>query len=230
MFSYFSTRWILLHLRTAKECYLAAEKNSRARAQAKASLQLYSARAYMTRASTRYVIFPLCTCFYSENVFLHAQAWSRIVHSIIPNAAVLTKHLTTFAEVCSATEVILFERTTFLVIATSNLQPPQQSVSAIASSHKSPSVTSSQLLYATNGSGSELTAPNAAESLHALNGKRYERTSELIKALKYSCMRLREEFGSLEMELPECTAVLTEMTRNTYVLVIAHDPTIGARI
>ena len=57
--------------------------------------------------------------------------------------------------------------------------------------------------------------------------KRYERTSELIKAFKHSCSRVREEFRALEMELYDFTAVLDEMTRNTYVMVIVHDPTIG---
>lgn len=57
---------------------------------------------------------------------------------------------------------------------------------------------------------------------------RYERTSELIKAFKYSCARVREEFHTLELELPEFTAVLDELTRNTYVLIVVHDPTIGA--
>lgn len=32
----------------------------------------------------------------------------------------------------------------------------------------------------------------------------------------------------MEMVLPEFTAVLDEMTRNTYVLVVVHDPRIGA--
>ena len=64
-------------------------------------------------------------------------------------------------------------------------------------------------------------------SAHALEGKRYERTSELIKAFKQSCSRLREEFHSLEMELAEFTAVLEELTKNTYVLVVVHDPVIG---
>ena len=41
------------------------------------------------------------------------------MHTIIPNAAVLFKNVTTFAQARSATEAILFERTTFLVIATS---------------------------------------------------------------------------------------------------------------
>lgn len=57
---------------------------------------------------------------------------------------------------------------------------------------------------------------------------RYERTSELIKAFKHACTRKREEFHSLDMELEEFTAVLDELTKNTYVLVIVHDPTIGS--
>jgi Ras-related GTP-binding protein A/B len=122
------------------------------------------------------------------------QAWSSIVHTLIPNAAILSKHLTTFSEACSATEVILFERTTFLVIATSSSRDSED------------------------------------EDNHQLDPTRYERTSELIKAFKYSCSRLREEFHSLEMELPEFTAVLDEMTKNTYVMVVVHDPTIGACI
>lgn len=71
------------------------------------------------------------------------------------------------------------------------------------------------------------TSTEADENPHKLDGIRYERTSELIKAFKYSCARAREEFHSLEMELSEFTAVLDELTRNTYVLIIVHNPTIG---
>ncbi|KAF7363927.1 Ras-related GTP binding A [Mycena sanguinolenta] len=130
------------------------------------------------------------TSIYDESLY---RAWSSIVHTLIPNASVLSKHLTIFAEACSATEVILFERTTFLVIATSS--PP-----------RSP--------------------PPEAAPFQELEATRYERTSELIKAFKHSCSRVREEFHSLEMELPEFSAVLDEMTKNTYVLIIVHDPTI----
>ncbi|KAH8994396.1 Gtr1/RagA G protein conserved region-domain-containing protein [Lactarius hatsudake] len=125
------------------------------------------------------------TSIYDETLY---KAWSHIVHTIIPNAAVLSKHLTTFARACSATEAILFERTTFLVIATSS-------------------------------------SPDGPDGFD-LSAARYERTSELIKALKHSCTRMREEFHALEMELPEFTAVLDGMTKNTYVLLIVHDPTI----
>lgn len=124
------------------------------------------------------------------------EAWSSIINTLIPNARNLSKHLGIFAEACNATEVILFERTTFLVIATSS---------------------------------SDVSESTTAASTHALEGKRFERTSELIKAFKQSCSRLREEFHSLEMELAEFTVVLEELTKNTYVLVVVHDPVIGKR-
>lgn len=147
----------------------------------------------MTKLSTRFAHTVLESSFLLK---IHLKAWSNIVHTLIPNAAILSKHLSTFAAACSATEVILFERTTFLVIATS-----------------SP--------YASNS------FPEGEEDTTNLEPKRYERTSELIKSFKYSCSRVREEFRSLEMELYDFTAVLDEMTRNTYVMVIVHDPTIG---
>ncbi|KAH8117027.1 Gtr1/RagA G protein conserved region-domain-containing protein [Phellopilus nigrolimitatus] len=136
------------------------------------------------------------TSIYDESLY---KAWSRIVHTLIPNAAILTKHLTTFAEACSATEVILFERTTFLVIATS------QRESAVPT-----------IQQTTRG------CPDP----HQLQSTRYERTSELIKAFKHACVRMREEFRCLDMELPEYTAVLDELTKNTYIMVVVHDPTI----
>lgn len=138
------------------------------------------------------------------------KAWSHIVHTLIPNAAVLHRHLSIFAKACNATEVILFERATFLVIATSSSPSPHTLgtvppvVDAKAGGLDPDSITS-----------------------HRLDPTRYERTSELIKAFKYCCSRVRGEFHTLEMELHDFSAVLDEMTRNTYVMVIVHDPTIG---
>lgn len=152
------------------------------------------------------------------------QAWSRIVHILIPNASVLSRHLAKLAAACSATEVVLFERTTFLVIATSTPPPPPQIASSVASASSSAK---------TNGHTSVGTSREDEDEVdpdpHKMAPTRYERTSELIKAFKYSCARVREEFHALEMELPEFTAVLDELTRNTYVLIVVHDPTIGTR-
>ncbi len=133
------------------------------------------------------------------------------MHTLIPNAALLSKHLAIFAEACSATEVILFERTTFLVIATSV---------DLSAEEKTRTTPMSDLSLSINGS------PGAIER-YRMDPTRYERTSELIKIFKHACARMREEFHSLEMELPEFTAVLDGLTKNTYIMVIVHDPTVG---
>lgn len=45
------------------------------------------------------------------------KAWSTIVHALIPNIRTLESHLNNFCSICDADEVVLFERSTFLVIA-----------------------------------------------------------------------------------------------------------------
>ncbi len=143
------------------------------------------------------------------------------MHILIPNASVLSRHLAKLAAACSATEVVLFERTTFLVIATSTPPPPPPTASALASGPSS--ARTNGHLSSTSHSDYEEHDPDP----HKMSPTRYEQTSELIKAFKYSCARVREEFHALEMELHEFTAVLDELTRNTYVLIVVHDPTIG---
>ncbi|KAI7898469.1 Gtr1/RagA G protein [Cokeromyces recurvatus] len=55
------------------------------------------------------------TSIWDETLY---AAWSKIVHCLIPNIRVLESHLDNFCRICDADEVVLFERTTFLVIAT----------------------------------------------------------------------------------------------------------------
>jgi len=137
------------------------------------------------------------TSIWDESLY---KAWSRIVHHLIPNAPILAQHLAIFGEACGATEVILFERSTFLVIATSE---------------------------SSEQTSTDLSTHNHIDATRPLmEATRYERTSEIIKGFKHSCSRLREDFHSLEMELPGFTAVLDELTRNTCIMVIVHDPAI----
>ncbi|KAJ3881326.1 Gtr1/RagA G protein conserved region-domain-containing protein [Lentinula edodes] len=170
-------------------------------------------REELQKASSGVVITVFGTSIYDESLY---RAWSSIVHTLIPNAAVLNKHLNIVAAACSATEVILFERTTFLVIATSTSSTSSPSASTSSTSSSSASISSST--YAPS--------PPSPSDPHQMHLKRYERTSELIKAFKWSCSRVREEFHSLELDMYDFTAVLDEMTRNTYVMVVVHDPTI----
>eukprot|EP00639_Heterosigma_akashiwo_P004192 CAMPEP_0194584794 /NCGR_PEP_ID=MMETSP0292-20121207/17287_1 /TAXON_ID=39354 /ORGANISM="Heterosigma akashiwo, Strain CCMP2393" /LENGTH=304 /DNA_ID=CAMNT_0039439955 /DNA_START=216 /DNA_END=1131 /DNA_ORIENTATION=- len=66
---------------------------------------------------------PRLTCFatsiWDETLY---KAWSSIVYSLIPNVALLERHLRDFCEVCGADEVVLFESATFLVISHATTQ------------------------------------------------------------------------------------------------------------
>lgn len=45
------------------------------------------------------------------------QAWSAIVHALIPNTRLLQANLEEFRRILDADEVVLFERATFLVVS-----------------------------------------------------------------------------------------------------------------
>ncbi|CAG8603277.1 6810_t:CDS:2 [Paraglomus brasilianum] len=62
-------------------------------------------------------ISAYATSIWDETLY---KAWSSIVYSLIPNVIQLEERLTNFAEICEADEVVLFERTTFLVISHSS--------------------------------------------------------------------------------------------------------------
>jgi Ras-related GTP-binding protein A/B len=52
------------------------------------------------------------TSIWDETLY---KAWSQIVHELIPNAVQLEISLKAFAENIEADEILLFEKTTFLV-------------------------------------------------------------------------------------------------------------------
>ncbi|KAL1928643.1 hypothetical protein VTP01DRAFT_2429 [Rhizomucor pusillus] len=54
------------------------------------------------------------TSIWDETLY---AAWARIIHCLIPNISALETNLNRFCKVCGADEVVLFEKTTFLVIA-----------------------------------------------------------------------------------------------------------------
>ena len=57
-----------------------------------------------------------CVCLHVFVIQLFSlQAWSTIVHLLIPNISQLEASLNSFATVLDADEVLLFEKATFLV-------------------------------------------------------------------------------------------------------------------
>ncbi|GAA5809199.1 hypothetical protein MFLAVUS_002604 [Mucor flavus] len=56
------------------------------------------------------------TSIWDETLY---AAWAKIIHCLIPNIKALQASLDTFCGICGADEIVLFENTTFLVIANS---------------------------------------------------------------------------------------------------------------
>lgn len=56
------------------------------------------------------------TSIWDESLY---KAWSAIVYSLVPNVKLLEEQLSILTQACCATEAVLFEKTTFLVISSS---------------------------------------------------------------------------------------------------------------
>lgn len=86
--------------------------------------RLYLERAQTIEAASRGMrIETFATTIWDETLY---KAWARIVYTLIPNLPTLEQHLSRFAELAEAEEVILFERTTFLVISSVTRTPKGQ--------------------------------------------------------------------------------------------------------
>ncbi|KAJ9073929.1 GTP-binding protein gtr1 [Entomophthora muscae] len=82
--------------------------------------QIFAERVQELRARSHPMqIEAFRTSIWDETLY---QAWSSIVYTLVPNVSLLETHLGRFASLCEAEEVVLFERTTFLVI--SHTAPP----------------------------------------------------------------------------------------------------------
>lgn len=76
---------------------------------------LYKERSVVLREKSMGMeMTTFATSIWDETLY---KAWAKIVYTLIPNLPQLEQHLYRFAELAEAEEVILFERTTFLVIS-----------------------------------------------------------------------------------------------------------------
>jgi len=83
--------------------------------QAELRERLYQERSTVLRdKSLGMDITTFATSIWDETLY---KAWAKIVYTLIPNLPQLEHHLSRFATLAEAEEVILFERTTFLVIS-----------------------------------------------------------------------------------------------------------------
>ncbi|CCH44954.1 Ras-related GTP-binding protein A [Wickerhamomyces ciferrii] len=106
------------------------------------------------------------TSIWDESLY---KAWSSIVCSLIPNMNQYETNLSNLQNILEAQEIILFEKTTFLVICSSN---------------------SGNLLTNDN---------NNNENFEKLDPKRFEKISNIMKNFKQSSTKLKSQFRQLNL-------------------------------
>lgn len=83
--------------------------------------QIFQERADLIASRSRgHPVQCFATSIWDETLY---RAWSSIVYSLIPNVSRLETHLAELANACSADEVVVFEKATFLVIASTSPTP-----------------------------------------------------------------------------------------------------------
>lgn len=171
------------------------------------------------------------TSIWDETLY---KAWSQIVHTLVPNATALKRGLTTLTRACGAVEAVLFEKTTFLLIAHSEGIRSTADENLLSASASTPSSTESGTSTGTDTSPStpgeyQNSLGSTAEKLRQqqlsqLSGNRFERISSLLKTFKLSSPSWsNEKWIGLHMQLPEFTAVIEPLTVNSYVMVLCAD-------
>lgn len=82
---------------------------------------VFTARADILRnraINLRLPVSVFATSIWDETLY---QAWSTVMHTLVPNVGILEDALTHFAKDTCADEIVLFERASFLVIASSSM-------------------------------------------------------------------------------------------------------------
>ncbi|GAC97817.1 hypothetical protein PHSY_005405 [Pseudozyma hubeiensis SY62] len=190
------------------------------------------------------------TSIWDESLY---RAWSRIVQTQIPALGVLERHLQLLADTCSASEVVVFERTTFLVIAKAlgssckesssspqrltgfHYDEEEEGMEGFRDTQRSSLTSNSSGFFNPSDShfsftSSTTTTKPSAQST-TLDPERFEKVSELIKNFKLSCQKLPAktaqcEFQAVELRTPTFSAYIDSLTSNTYIMILVTDPSI----
>ncbi|KHC65944.1 small GTP-binding protein domain [Candida albicans P75010] len=138
--------------------------------------------------------FP--TSIWDESLY---KAWSQIVCSLIPNINLFNNNLIEFNSILDAEEIILFEKTTFLVISsTASIQQQQQQQKSIDNDQDS--------------------------QVEELDPKRFEKISNIIKTYKQSITKLRTNFKNLIIRGSNGTNFYIDIiTDNMFIMIVLKD-------
>ena len=142
--------------------------------------------------------FP--TSIWDESLY---KAWSQIVCSLIPNINLFNNNLIEFNSILDAEEIILFEKTTFLVISsTASIQQQQQQ-----QQQQQKSIDNDQ-----------------DSQVEELDPKRFEKISNIIKTYKQSITKLRTNFKNLIIRGSNGTNFYIDIiTDNMFIMIVLKD-------
>ncbi|GAA5875000.1 hypothetical protein JCM3774_000469 [Rhodotorula dairenensis] len=141
------------------------------------------------------------TSIWNETLY---KAWSVVMANLMPSLSSLRTHLNHFLDLSGASEIVLFERTTFLVISSVTRAPPQKRIPSDGGV----------------GEPARGTDEDEDESKQ-WDERRFERISTMVKAFKLGCSKIRSPFSSLAVSTRHYTAVLDALSPETYILVVA---------
>ncbi|KAH6665832.1 Gtr1/RagA G protein conserved region-domain-containing protein [Halenospora varia] len=83
--------------------------------------EVYNDRVSLINSkSDQFDVVPFATSIWDQSLY---KAWAEIIHDLVPNLDQIEKHLGSLGKLIQAEEVLLFERTSFLVVSswTSNI-------------------------------------------------------------------------------------------------------------
>ncbi|KAK6198634.1 Gtr1/RagA G protein conserved region-domain-containing protein [Scheffersomyces amazonensis] len=141
--------------------------------------------------------FP--TSIWDESLY---KAWSQIVCSLIPNMNLLNNNLLKLNQILDSEEIILFEKSTFLVISsTASIQQNQDAV---------------------ENNGGQLAPPLSTQE--ELDPKRFAKISSIIKTYKQSISKLRSNFSNLIIRGSNGAHFYIDiLTDNMFIMIVLRD-------
>lgn len=76
---------------------------------------LYNERVELIKSkSLNFTVTPFATSIWDQSLY---KAWAEIIHDLIPNLSQIEAHLSTLGNLIDAEEILLFERSSFLVVS-----------------------------------------------------------------------------------------------------------------
>ncbi len=76
---------------------------------------LYNRHISLIRSRTEgFTLVPFATSIWDQSLY---KAWAEIIHDLVPNMDAIERHLSTLGGIIEAEEVLLFERSSFLVVS-----------------------------------------------------------------------------------------------------------------